>query len=104
MQSASNAPPTPSTSASSGYCSAMPRVPTISSGFRPDADGERQDERPQDEAAGNDRRLRQQRDGNGDAGPQQEDEEEDAAGALGQSLDAGMHVDAIDRVVAQECH
>ena len=47
---------------------------------------------------------RHQHERHGNAGAQQEDEEKDAAGALGESLDAGVKVDAIDRVVAQECH
>ena len=33
-----------------------------------------------------------------------EDHEEDRAGALRERLDAGMEIDAIDRVVPQECH
>ena len=56
------------------------------------------------EAAGDDRGLGQKRRGNRHAGVEQEDHEEDAAGALGQGLDAGMQIDAIDRVIAQKCH
>ena len=68
------------------------------------ARGERKERRPQHEAAGDDRRLRQERRGNRHAGVQQEHHEEDAAGALGQGLDAGMQIDAVDRVIAQKCH
>ena len=37
-------------------------------------------------------------------GAQQGHEKEDTARILGEGLDAVMHVDAIDRVIAQECH
>ena len=66
--------------------------------------GKRQDRRAQNEAPGDDGGHRQQHERHGDAGAQQEDEEEDAAGALGESLDASVQVDAIDRVIAQESH
>jgi len=72
--------------------------------LQPVAPGERENRWPKHEAAGKDARLRQERHRNRDAGAEEDHEEEDTAGALGQSLDAGMQVDAIDRVIAQKCH
>jgi hypothetical protein len=104
MQSASTAPPTPSTSASSGYLRGRAERADDQQRLQAPPSSQRQDRRPEHEAARQDRRLRRQHGGNRNTGAEQEHQKEDAAGALGQGLDAGMQVDAIDRVVAQERH
>ncbi len=56
------------------------------------------------EAAADDGGLGEQRDRHGDAGAEQEDEEEDPACAGRERADAGVQVDAVDRVVGEERH
>ncbi len=76
----------------------------MSSRLQPPALGERQDRGPQHESANENRGLRHERRRRGHAGAKQDHQKEDAAGTVREGLDAGMQVDAVDRVIAQKSH
>ncbi len=103
-QSPASVQPTPCTSARTGYSAAISTVPAMNIGFTPKRLAGHSKQRPHAEAAADDRGFGEQHDRHGHARPQQEDEEEDAACAGRERADAGVQIDAIDRVVGEERH